>query len=158
VAAIVATGMAGVFLILSPAFFTFALLGKHFRVAAYVFFFARKLVQGMWLANTAILLETWYAIQMEFYIVGDKTFLPSITMGERAIWIPNHRTRLDAMFLWSFGLRTHVLHHLKIILKDGLRSVPIFGWAMQMFEFIFLVHFTPHRSIRIIISLNQIIM
>jgi lysocardiolipin and lysophospholipid acyltransferase len=59
--------------------------------------------------------------------------------GEPALWLSNHRTRIDWMLLWSVALRSGALSSLRIVLKAPLRKVPIFGWAMQHFVFIFLV-------------------
>lgn len=81
------------------------------------------------------------------YIGGVQVkFLCPISQQERllqtkqsSIVISNHRTRIDWMFLWCLFLRMEVLHQLRVILKDGLRKIPIFGWAMQFFRFIFLV-------------------
>ncbi|KAF0720315.1 Aste57867_404 [Aphanomyces stellatus] len=133
--ALVLTGFAGVFVLLTPAFLVLYLFGKRGEA---VYLFVQQLVQGMWLGNVAILLEQWYGMKTEIYMVGDKTRLPCVTSAERAVWISNHRTRVDWMLLWSLGLRTNTLHHLKIILKRSLRVIPVFGWAMQMFQFIFL--------------------
>lgn len=41
-------------------------------------------------------------------------------------------------YLWSLCLRTGQLSFLKIVLKAGLKKAPIFGWAMQFFQFVFL--------------------
>ncbi|TDH72166.1 hypothetical protein CCR75_000993 [Bremia lactucae] len=57
---------------------------------------------------------------------------------DRALWLCNHRTRIDWMLLWSVAWRTQTLHQLRIVLKAPLRKIPIFGWAMQHFLFIFL--------------------
>lgn len=63
----------------------------------------------------------------------------AVMLTERAFWLSNHRTRIDWMLLWCLGTRTGSLDRLKIVLKDQLRSIPIFGWAMQHMSFIFLV-------------------
>eukprot|EP00013_Stygamoeba_regulata_P004025 CAMPEP_0177637210 /NCGR_PEP_ID=MMETSP0447-20121125/4852_1 /TAXON_ID=0 /ORGANISM="Stygamoeba regulata, Strain BSH-02190019" /LENGTH=344 /DNA_ID=CAMNT_0019139127 /DNA_START=40 /DNA_END=1070 /DNA_ORIENTATION=- len=57
---------------------------------------------------------------------------------ERALILMNHPTRLDWMFFWSFLKRYGRLHNEKIILKDDLKKIPGFGWAMQFFCFLFL--------------------
>ncbi|CAK4660374.1 unnamed protein product [Aphanomyces euteiches] len=135
VGALVLTAISAVFMLLTPAFLILYVFGKRGEV---LFMYVQQLVQGMWLGNVAILLEQWHGMNTEIYIIGDKSRLECIASSERAVWISNHRTRIDWMLLWSLGLRTNTLHHLKIILKNGLRSVPVFGWAMQMFQFIFL--------------------
>ncbi|ETW08027.1 hypothetical protein H310_02402 [Aphanomyces invadans] len=135
VGALVLTAIAGLFMLLTPALLALYLFGKRGEA---LFLLAQQMVQGMWLANVAILLEQWHGMSTEIYIIGDKSRLPCITSAERAVWISNHRTRIDWMLLWSLGLRTNTLHQLKIVLKDSLRAVPVFGWAMQAFQFIFL--------------------
>lgn len=53
--------------------------------------------------------------------------------------ISNHRTRVDWMFSgWFYNSLLNNSENLIIVLKDDLRSVPLFGWAMQMLQFIFL--------------------
>jgi len=39
---------------------------------------------------------------------------------------------------WFYSAVTGMSSYLKVILKDSLRSVPIFGWATQILLYIFL--------------------
>jgi lysocardiolipin and lysophospholipid acyltransferase len=92
------------------------------------------------MANVALLLEFLFGVEMVFH--GNKTmkqYEKQMQHPERAIWICNHRTRIDWMLLWSLAFRTRTLDQLHIVLKGPLRKAPIFGWAMQFFLFIFLV-------------------
>lgn len=41
--------------------------------------------------------------------------------------IMNHRTRFDWLFLWSYLIRVGNLRHHKIILKQSLKKIPLFG-------------------------------
>ena len=41
--------------------------------------------------------------------------------------IMNHRTRFDWLFLWSYMIRMGDLRHHKIILKQSLKKIPLFG-------------------------------
>lgn len=41
--------------------------------------------------------------------------------------IMNHRTRFDWLFLWSYMIRMGNLRHHKIILKQSLKKIPLFG-------------------------------
>ncbi|RMC12311.1 hypothetical protein DUI87_09824 [Hirundo rustica rustica] len=66
-------------------------------------------------------------------VTGDG-FVP----GERSVIIMNHRTRMDWMFLWNCLLRYSYLRLEKICLKSSLKSIPGFGWAMQVAAFIFI--------------------
>eukprot|EP00953_Heterococcus_sp_UTEX-ZZ885_P014109 8032-Heterococcus_DN1.PRE.2 len=76
-------------------------------------------------------LELLLGVKVRIY--GDE--LPK---GERALILSNHRTRVDWMFLWCLCMRTEQLSKLRIVLKDSLKSIPGFGWGMQMSLFIFL--------------------
>ncbi|KAH0509717.1 Lysocardiolipin acyltransferase 1 [Microtus ochrogaster] len=77
------------------------------------------------------LLETMFGVKV--VITGD-AFVP----GERSVIIMNHRTRVDWMFLWNCLMRYSYLRLEKICLKSSLKSVPGFGWAMQVAAFIFI--------------------
>ncbi|VDP32379.1 unnamed protein product, partial [Soboliphyme baturini] len=73
--------------------------------------------------------------RIQFIITGDK-----ISPAERAIYMMNHRTRLDWMYFWAvlYQLDPNLLTTLKIVLKSSLKSLPGAGWAMQFKNFIFL--------------------
>eukprot|EP00802_Teleaulax_amphioxeia_P014084 Tamp_14143.p1 GENE.Tamp_14143~~Tamp_14143.p1 ORF type:complete len:385 (+),score=63.13 Tamp_14143:32-1186(+) len=88
-------------------------------------------VAKMWFALATYLLERVGGV--EIVLSGDP--LPS---GEAAMIICNHRTRIDWMFMWCLCLRLGILDSMKIVLKDSLKSIPGFGWAMQSFMFLFL--------------------
>ncbi|KAJ3137925.1 hypothetical protein HK100_000223 [Physocladia obscura] len=57
---------------------------------------------------------------------------------DKCVIMSNHQTQLDWMYLWMVALRKGKGGSLRIILKESLKSVPIFGWGMQFFSFIFL--------------------
>ncbi|XP_078391392.1 lysocardiolipin acyltransferase 1 [Cetorhinus maximus] len=87
-------------------------------------------IVAVWLTLPVALLEMVLGVRV--VITGDG-FVP----GERSVIIMNHRTRLDWMYLWSCLLRCSYLRMEKICLKSSLKSIPGFGWAMQMAAFIF---------------------
>lgn len=87
----------------------------------------------------ALLLEKLFGLHVRVW--GDaaaKAHESTMAAGESALWFANHRTRIDWMLLWSVLLRTRTLDKVRIVLKAPLRAVPIFGWAMQHFVFLFL--------------------
>ncbi|KAJ8289601.1 hypothetical protein GJAV_G00003230 [Gymnothorax javanicus] len=88
-------------------------------------------IVATWLTLPVALLELVFKVKV--VITGDG-FVP----GERSVIIMNHRTRLDWMFLWCCLLRYSYLRLEKICLKAVLKSVPGFGWAMQVASFIFI--------------------
>ncbi|KAJ1912575.1 hypothetical protein IWQ60_009609 [Tieghemiomyces parasiticus] len=55
-----------------------------------------------------------------------------------AIVIANHQVYMDWIYLWFVAYYAGYHGAIKIILKASLRKVPIFGWAMQFYRFIFL--------------------
>ncbi|XP_065445419.1 lysocardiolipin acyltransferase 1 isoform X10 [Chrysemys picta bellii] len=88
-------------------------------------------IVATWLTLPVALLEIVFGAKV--VITGDG-FIP----GERSVIIMNHRTRMDWMFLWNCLLRYSYLRLEKICLKSSLKSVPGFGWAMQVAAFIFI--------------------
>ncbi|XP_043367582.1 lysocardiolipin acyltransferase 1 isoform X3 [Dermochelys coriacea] len=88
-------------------------------------------IVATWLTLPVALLEMVFGAKV--VITGDG-FIP----GERSVIIMNHRTRMDWMFLWNCLLRYSYLRLEKICLKSSLKSVPGFGWAMQVAAFIFI--------------------
>lgn len=90
------------------------------------------------MGNVVFLLEKLMGIHVCVYGDAQTKASEKTMLGERALWMANHRTRIDWMLLWSVALRTRTLHQMKIVLKAPLRKIPIFGWAMQHFVFIFL--------------------
>eukprot|EP00668_Euglena_longa_P036412 GGOE01046800.1.p1 GENE.GGOE01046800.1~~GGOE01046800.1.p1 ORF type:complete len:352 (+),score=97.87 GGOE01046800.1:71-1126(+) len=62
---------------------------------------------------------------------------------EPAIFIVNHQVDADWWFMWVLAKHFGKHGHLKIILKNTLKWIPVVGWGMQNFEFIFL-----HRDLK----------
>ncbi|XP_072356480.1 lysocardiolipin acyltransferase 1 isoform X1 [Scyliorhinus torazame] len=87
-------------------------------------------IVAVWLTLPVALLEMVLGVRV--VVTGDG-FIP----GERTVIIMNHRTRLDWMYLWNCLLRYSYLRMEKICLKSSLKSIPGFGWAMQVAAFIF---------------------
>eukprot|EP01137_Pigoraptor_chileana_P000689 Opistho-2@37255 len=100
-------------------------------IAPHFYHSCMDLLAGTWFLVPAAFLELFFGIKMRFF--GDV-----IPYDEAALVISNHPTRLDWMFLWSHFLRYARLSTLKIALKDSLRKVPVAGWVMQTFRFLFL--------------------
>ena len=92
-------------------------------VATWWFHLAAALIE--WLGGTQVVLS------------GDGAAPPSV--DERvSVIICNHNCRLDWLFLWPFIVRQGTAGRLKIALKEPMKMMPFFGWAMQAFLFVFL--------------------
>jgi lysocardiolipin and lysophospholipid acyltransferase len=89
------------------------------------------------------LLIDWFAIIL-MYFGGTKVFVhsknPDLMKEQGNVIICNHRTRVDWMYAgWCFNMMTsnrNTKNH--VILKEGLKKVPIFGWCMQLMMYTFL--------------------
>ncbi|KFA76548.1 hypothetical protein S40288_01556 [Stachybotrys chartarum IBT 40288] len=59
---------------------------------------------------------------------------------ERMVLFANHQIDTDWLYLWwvSYANRPAMHGHLYIILKESLKWVPVLGWGMQFYNFIFL--------------------
>jgi lysocardiolipin and lysophospholipid acyltransferase len=76
-------------------------------------------------------------------LLGTKVFVycdnQDILKDTGVVIISNHRTRVDWMYAgWLYGYIIGVNPDQRVILKDTLRSVPIYGWCMQIMMYIFL--------------------
>ncbi len=56
----------------------------------------------------------------------------------KSVFFSNHQTYLDWWLFWQLAYHYNHHGHLRIVLKDSLKGIPIFGWGMSFFEFIFL--------------------
>lgn len=84
-----------------------------------------------------------YATFLTSHICGTKILVycntPAILNDRGALLIANHRTRVDWMFAgWCYASVLRSTGDLIILLKDSMKSIPIYGWAMQVIMFIFL--------------------
>jgi len=85
-------------------------------------------VQRLWVTSIAALLYP-----TKLLLTGD---LPSPT--EPTVFLVNHQVDADWWFMWVLAKSFNKHGHLKIILKGTLRWIPVVGWGMRFFEFIFL--------------------
>jgi len=88
-------------------------------------------VAKMWFTLATFMIERYAKVKI--VLSGD-----DLPFAEPAMIVCNHRTRIDWMFMWCLCLRLSLLSCMKIVLKDSLKSIPGFGWAMQSFLFVFL--------------------
>ncbi|KAB2100659.1 hypothetical protein AG0111_0g11174 [Alternaria gaisen] len=57
---------------------------------------------------------------------------------ERMVLISNHQIYTDWVYLWWIGYSASMHGHLYIILKESLKYIPVLGWGMMLYGFIFL--------------------
>ncbi|KAE9029183.1 hypothetical protein PR003_g2964 [Phytophthora rubi] len=54
------------------------------------------------------------------------------------ILIANHQVDADWWYIWQAARHQHAAGNIKIVLKDQLKYLPIIGWGMRLFQFLFL--------------------
>ena len=90
---------------------------------------------GKYLEFAAYLIEVLCGTQV-FIHCDDPSILSE---GKGVLVLCNHRTRIDWMFVgWCYGAAIGVVSDMLVILKDALRTAPVYGWLMQMGLYIFL--------------------
>ena len=125
---VVWTAMLGTMMVIGPYGLIFAFVSPDsFKMVA-------RFIQVQWLTTISSLVERMLGVEMVFS--GDH--LDVMKKDRRVVFISNHRTRLDWMFLWSLFGRYRMLFYLRIVLKAGMRKAPIFGWVMESLGYIFL--------------------
>ncbi|TDH70632.1 hypothetical protein CCR75_005549 [Bremia lactucae] len=63
--------------------------------------------------------------------------LPS-NPSKPVILIANHQVDADWWYIWQAARHQKAAGNIKIVLKDPLKYVPIIGWGMRLFDFLFL--------------------
>ena len=81
-----------------------------------------------------ILIITWIFSPISIVLSGDYDSLRST----HCVLIANHQIYTDWWYIWILACQHGFGGNIKIILKHELCNIPIFGWGMQFFEFIFL--------------------
>ncbi|KAG7393150.1 Lysocardiolipin acyltransferase 1 [Phytophthora pseudosyringae] len=137
-ASLVVTGWTAIAWVLTPCFVLAALPLPAVLQTKRFYRRVTRFIQWAWMGQVVLLLEKLFGIQVRVYGDAETKAHESEMPQDRALWLSNHRTRIDWMLLWSVAWRTRTLHQLRIVLKAPLRKIPIFGWAMQHFIFIFL--------------------
>jgi 1-acyl-sn-glycerol-3-phosphate acyltransferase len=95
---------------------------------------------------TTTLTQFWAPTVMR--ISGDKSMrgqLLKTTDGdllcnfpERLVLIANHQIYTDWLYLWWIAYTNGMHGRLYIVLKESLRRIPVIGWGMQFYQFIFM--------------------
>jgi 1-acyl-sn-glycerol-3-phosphate acyltransferase len=95
---------------------------------------------------TTTLTQFWAPTIMK--ISGDKSMrgqLLKTTNGDllcnfpdRLVLIANHQIYTDWLYLWWIAYTNGMHGRLFIVLKESLRRIPVIGWGMQFYQFIFM--------------------
>lgn len=89
-----------------------------------------------WFAPTEVVFSADASCADEI-AVGEDGLLTN-TFAPRAIVISNHQIYADWLYIWWAAYASRMHGALYIILKDSLKWIPVVGWGMQFFGFIFM--------------------
>lgn len=131
--ALCASALVGSVVLLLPC--AALLLPPPLRASRALFRRAANAVAAAWFTLASALIERLALVRLRVSGPGGC----ARPEGERvAILLCNHTCRLDWLFLWPLACRLLCAGRLKVALKEDLRRVPLFGWAMQAFLFVFI--------------------
>ncbi|KAJ3284463.1 Acyl-CoA:lysophosphatidylglycerol acyltransferase 1 [Rhizoclosmatium sp. JEL0117] len=108
--------------------------------------FAKAFVIYNWLTQrlfaSLLVLAHWSPFSpLELVIYNSDGYTADMFTGEpgfsRCVLMSNHQTQLDWMYLWLAAWYSGKQGSLRIVLKEGLKWIPVFGWGMHFFSFVF---------------------
>jgi len=91
-------------------------------------------LQTYWYWQIVSFIEVFNGVQL--VVTGDD--IPTGARSESALVICNHPSESDWMWFWSVALRAGAQGGVRIVLKHVLMYVPVLGWCMDWFGYIFL--------------------
>ncbi|KAL1409686.1 hypothetical protein Q8F55_003682 [Vanrija albida] len=90
-------------------------------------------------APTSLIITTDESIDSQNLVERDsKGRVKRINLPDRLILMANHQAHLDWIYLWILACYCGHAEGITILLKWALRQVPIVGWGMRNFRFVFL--------------------
>ncbi|ODQ54559.1 acyltransferase-domain-containing protein [Saitoella complicata NRRL Y-17804] len=80
----------------------------------------------------------------------------SSVFPQRAVVIANHQIYSDWLYIWWLAYTSRLHGAIYIILKDSLKWIPIAGWAMQFYGFIFMSRKWSHDKPKMLHRLQKL--
>ncbi|KAG8955404.1 hypothetical protein FRC04_008755 [Tulasnella sp. 424] len=96
------------------------------------------LLMCQWFAPTKFVITTEGMDESIFEKDPKTGKVTSINLPKKLVIISNHQVYLDWWYLWILTYFMNVSDSVIITLKKSLKWVPLVGWGMQFFDFIFL--------------------
>ncbi|GAA5849032.1 hypothetical protein JCM9279_004700 [Rhodotorula babjevae] len=101
--------------------------------------FGRLLVLILGLFSpTELVLSAGEGLRPDWVERGRDGRVVKLNLPAKGLWMSNHTTLADWLYLWSFAYLSGHSGALYIALKASLRRIPIIGWACHLFGFAFL--------------------
>ncbi|GAB7360905.1 hypothetical protein MBLNU230_g0891t1 [Neophaeotheca triangularis] len=89
-----------------------------------------------WWAPTVVRVSGDESMKGQLYQMEDGTL--KCNFPHRLVLMANHQLYTDWLYLWWIAYTNKMHGRIYIILKESLKSIPIFGWGAQFYNFIFL--------------------
>lgn len=89
-----------------------------------------------WWAPTVVRVSGDESMKGQLFQMKDGTL--KCNFPHRLVMMGNHQLYTDWLYLWWIAYTNKTHGHIYIILKESLKQVPIIGWGMQYYNFIFL--------------------
>ncbi|KAJ3235086.1 hypothetical protein HDU81_000833 [Chytriomyces hyalinus] len=109
-------------------------LGHRATALQRAFVWYNRITQALFCSALVLVLSHKHATEIEIIETAETT---ASSLATRSLIIANHQTLLDWMFVWVAAWRMGRHGDLRIVLKDSLQRIPVFGWGMHFFSFIF---------------------
>ncbi|KAG9102727.1 hypothetical protein FRC06_001300 [Ceratobasidium sp. 370] len=110
-----------------------------------------------WFAPSSLVVTCEGGNGIEDVVVRDETGrVTELRLPPQVVMVPNHQIYADWWYLWclAYSMRAHA--DVLIILKDSLKWIPIVGWGMQFFRFIFLARSWTHDKASLTAHLTRL--
>lgn len=89
-----------------------------------------------WWAPTVVRVSGDASMKGQLFQMDDGTL--KCNFPHRLVLMANHQLYTDWLYLWWIAYTNKMHGRIYIILKESLKSLPIFGWGAQFYNFIFL--------------------
>lgn len=122
--------------------FLFALIKTAFalclNILLFTFLFSEKIARTCQsIYGSFLVIATWIITPTTMVLSGPQLDA-LVASNEKIIVISNHLMYFDWWYMWLLAHYANRHERLKIVLKDDLKYIPLYGWAMARFGFIFL--------------------
>jgi 1-acyl-sn-glycerol-3-phosphate acyltransferase len=107
-----------------------------------------------WWAPTVIRVSGDESMKDQLYQMKDGSL--KCNFPHRLVLMANHQLYTDWLYLWWIAYTNNMHGRIYIILKESLKQLPIIGWGMQFYNFIFLSRRWEQDKMRFKVQLDQL--
>ncbi|KAF1818031.1 acyltransferase-domain-containing protein, partial [Dissoconium aciculare CBS 342.82] len=107
-----------------------------------------------WWAPTVIRVSGDESMKDQLYQMKDGSL--KCNFPHRLVLMANHQLYTDWLYLWWIAYTNNMHGRIYIILKESLKQLPIIGWGMQFYNFIFLSRRWEQDKLHFKVQLDQL--